>query len=55
MFLLWSMGQLSFYIVQRMLGDDVSLNIAFEKQLFESLMSVGSTLETFLNLLTTPP
>lgn len=52
-FLLWSMGQLSFYIVQRMLGDDVSLNIAFEKQLFESLISVGSTPETsFLNLLT---
>ena len=47
------MGQLSSYIVQRALGDDVALNIAFEKQLFESLISAGSTPETsFLNLLT---
>ena len=52
-FLLWSMGQLSSYIVQRALGDDIALNIAFEKQLFESLISAGSTPETsFLNLLT---
>ena len=52
-FLLWSMGQLSSYIVQRALGEDVALNIAFEQQLFESLISAGSTPETsFLNLLT---
>ena len=52
-FLLWSMGQLSSYIVQRVLGEDISLNIAFEKQLFESLISAGATPETsFLNLLT---
>ena len=52
-FLLWSMGQLSTYIVQRALGEDIALNIAFEKQLFESLISVGSSPETsFLNLLT---
>jgi hypothetical protein len=52
-FLLWSMGQLSSYIVQRVLGEDVALNIAFEKQLFESLISAGATPETsFLNLLT---
>ena len=52
-FLLWSMGQLSSYIVQRALGEDIALNIAFEKQLFESLISAGSTPETsFLNLLT---
>ena len=52
-FLLWSMGQLSSYVVQRMLGEDIALNIAFEKQLFESLISAGSTPETsFLNLLT---
>ena len=36
-----------------MLGEDIALNIAFEKQLFESLISAGSTPETsFLNLLT---
>ena len=47
------MGQLSSYIVQRALGEDIALNIAFEKQLFESLISAGSTPETsFLNLLT---
>ena len=52
-FLLWSMGQLSSYIVQRVLGEDIALNIAFEKQLFESLISAGATPETsFLNLLT---
>jgi len=52
-FLLWSMGQLSSYIVQRALGEDIALNIAFEKQLFESLISAGSSPETsFLNLLT---
>ena len=52
-FLLWSMGQLSTYIVDRALGDDIALNIAFEKQLFESLISAGSTPETsFLNLIT---
>ena len=52
-FLLWSMGQLSSYIVQRVLGEDIALNIAFEKQLFESLISAGSSPETsFLNLLT---
>ncbi|MCH1616180.1 MAG: hypothetical protein L7R83_01560 [Candidatus Poseidonia sp.] len=52
-FLLWSMGQLSTYIVQRALGEDIALNIAFEKQLFESLISAGSSPETsFLNLLT---
>ena len=52
-FLLWSMGQLSAYIVERALGDDIALNIAFEKQLFESLISAGSTPETsFLNLIT---
>ena len=47
------MGQLSTYIVQRALGEDIALNIAFEKQLFESLISAGSSPETsFLNLLT---
>ena len=52
-FLLWSMGQLSSYIVQQALGEDIALNIAFEKQLFESLISAGSSPETsFLNLLT---
>ena len=52
-FLLWSMGQLSSYIVQRVLGEDIALNIAFEKQLFESLISAGNTPETsFLNLIT---
>ena len=52
-FLLWSMGQLSTYIVQRVLGEDIALNIAFEKQLFESLISAGTSPETsFLNLLT---
>ena len=52
-FLLWSMGQLSTFIVDRALGEDVALNIAFEKQLFESFISAGSTPETsFLNLIT---
>lgn len=52
-FLLWSMGQLSTYIVQRALGDNVALNIAFEQELFESLISASSTPESsFLNLLT---
>jgi hypothetical protein len=52
-FLLWSMGQLSSYIVQRALGDNVALNIAFEQHLFESLISANSTPESsFLNLLT---
>ncbi len=52
-FLLWSMGQLSTYIVQRALGENVALNIAFEQDLFESLISAGSTPESsFLNLLT---
>ena len=52
-FLLWSMGQLSTYIVQRALGDNVALNIAFEQDLFESLISASSTPESsFLNLLT---
>ena len=52
-FLLWSMGQMSSYIVQQALGEDIALNIAFEKQLFESLISAGSSPETsFLNLLT---
>lgn len=52
-FLLWSMGQLSSYIVQRALGDNAALNIAFEQHLFESLISAGSTPESsFLNLLT---
>jgi hypothetical protein len=52
-FLLWSMGQLSSYIVQRVLGENIALNIAFEKHVFESLISAGSTPETsFLNLLT---
>jgi hypothetical protein len=52
-FLLWSMGQLSTYIVQRVLGENIALNIAFEQHLFESLISAGSTPETsFLNLLT---
>ena len=52
-FLLWSMGQLSSYIVQRVLGEDIALNIAVEKQVFESLISAGSSPETsFLNLLT---
>jgi len=52
-FLLWSMGQLSTYVVQRVLGEDIALNIAFEKHMFESLISAGSTPDTsFLNLLT---
>lgn len=52
-FLLWSMGQLSSYIVQRALGDNVALNISFEQHVFESLISAGATPETsFLNLLT---
>jgi hypothetical protein len=52
-FLLWSMGQLSTYIVQRALGENVALNIAFEQSLFESLISASSTPESsFLNLLT---
>ena len=52
-FLLWSMGQLSTYIVQRALGENVALNIAFEQNLFESFISAGSTPESsFLNLLT---
>ena len=52
-FLLWSMGQLSTYVVQQALGDDIALNIGFEKQLFESLISAGTTPESsFLNLLT---
>ena len=47
------MGQLSTYIVQRALGDNVALNIAFEQELFESLISASSTPESsFLNLLT---
>ena len=51
--LLWSMGQVSSYIVQRALGDGATLNIAFEQQLFESLISASSTPESsFLNLLT---
>jgi len=52
-FLLWSMGQLSSYVVQRVLGEDIALNIAFEKHMFESLISASSTPDTsFLNLLT---
>ena len=52
-FLLWSMGQLSTYIVQQVLGDDMALNIAFEKQFFESMISASATPESsFLNLLT---
>ncbi len=52
-FLLWSMGQLSSYIVQRALGDNVALDIGFQQHLFESLISAGSTPESsFLNLLT---
>lgn len=52
-FLLWSMGQLSTYIVQQVLGDDMALNIGFEKQFFESMISASNTPESsFLNLLT---
>ena len=43
----------STYIVQRALGDNVALNIAFEQELFESLISASSTPESsILNLLT---
>ena len=52
-FLLWSMGQLSTWIVQRWMGRDMALNIQFEKEVFESLISAGPIPETsFLNLLT---
>ena len=52
-FLLWSMGQLSSYIVQRALGQNVALDIGFQQHLFESLISAGTTPESsFLNLLT---
>lgn len=52
-FLLWSMGQFSTWIVHRWMGKDLSLNIQFEKELFESLISAGPIPETsFLNLLT---
>lgn len=52
-FLLWSMGQFSTWIVHRWMGKDLSLNIQFEKESFESLISAGPIPETsFLNLLT---
>ena len=52
-FLLWSMGQFSTWVVHRWMGKDLSLNIQFEKELFESLISAGPIPETsFLNLLT---
>lgn len=52
-FLLWSMGQFSTWIVHRWMGKDLSLNIQFEKEVFESLISAGPIPETsFLNLLT---
>ena len=52
-FLLWSMGQFSTWIVHRWMGKNLSLNIQFEKELFESLISAGPIPETsFLNLLT---
>ena len=52
-FLLWSMGQISNWIVQRWMGSDMTLNIQFEKEVFESLISAGPIPETsFLNLLT---
>ena len=52
-FLLWSMGQISSYIVQRVFGSDMSLNFQIEKQIFETMISAQSIPETsFLNLLT---
>ena len=52
-FLLWSMGQISNWLVQRWMGSDMTLNIQFEKEVFESLISAGPIPETsFLNLLT---
>jgi hypothetical protein len=52
-FLLWSMGQFSTWIVHRWMGKDLSLNIQFEKEVFETLISAGPIPETsFLNLLT---
>lgn len=52
-FLLWSMGQISSYIVQRVFGSEMSLNFQIEKQLFETMISAQSIPETsFLNLLT---
>jgi len=51
--LLWSMGQLATWIVQMWMGEDQSLNIQFEKELFESMISASPIPETsFLNLLT---
>ena len=52
-FLLWSMGQISSYIVQRVFGSNMSLNFQIEKQIFETMISAQSIPETsFLNLLT---
>jgi len=52
-FLLWTMGQISRWVVQRWMGQDLSLNIEFEKEMFESLISASPIPETsFLNLLT---
>ena len=51
--LLWSMGQISSSIVQRVFGSDMTLNIQFEQHVFEAMISAQSIPETsFLNLLT---
>ena len=51
--LLWSMGQISSSIVQRVFGSDMTLNFQFEQHVFEAMISAQSIPETsFLNLLT---
>lgn len=51
--LLWSMGQISSSIVQRVFGSDMTLNFQFEQNVFEAMISAQSIPETsFLNLLT---